>query len=196
MKVFINPGHAAGGNPDPGCVNREENLRECDIALTVGSLTGKFLEAAGCRVKLLQSHNLATESPAYPSVTGEANRWLADAFVSIHVNAGGGRGAETFCYWQYGAGGRLAACIQNQLVSAMQAIDNGYQDRGVKERKSLCVLRETYMPAALVELGFIDSADVRLLKEHQEDMARAVARGVTDYFRENLAFSHHPLHEI
>ena len=52
------------------------------------------------------------------------------------------------------------------------------------------------MPAALVELGFIDSADVRLLKEHQEDMARAVARGVTDYFRENLAFSHHPLHEI
>ena len=196
MKVFINPGHASGGNPDPGCVNREENLRECDIALTVGSLTGKFLEAAGCRVKLLQSHNLATESPAYPSVTGEANRWLADVFISIHVNAGGGRGAETFCYWQYGAGGRLAACIQNQLVSAMQAIDNGYQDRGVKERKNLCVLRETYMPAALVELGFIDSADVRLLKEHQEDMARAVARGVTDYFRENLAFSHHPLHEI
>lgn len=196
MKVFINPGHASGGNPDPGCVNTAEHLRECDIALTVGSLTGKFLEAAGCRVKLLQSHNLATESPAYPSVTGEANRWMADAFVSIHVNAGGGRGAETFCYWQYGAGGRLAACIQKQLVSAMQAIDNGYQDRGVKERKSLCVLRETYMPAALVELGFIDSADVRLLKEHQEDMARAVARGVTDYFRENLAFSHHPLHEI
>ncbi|SEA15419.1 N-acetylmuramoyl-L-alanine amidase family protein [Selenomonas ruminantium] len=183
MKVFINPGHAAGGNPDPGCVNMSEHLRECDIALTVGSLTGKFLEAAGCQVKLLQSHNLATESPAYPSVTDEANRWLADAFVSIHVNAGGGRGAETLCYWQYGAGGRMAACIQKQLVSAMQAIDKGYQDRGVKERKGLCVLRETYMPAALVELGFIDSEDVRLLKEHQEDMARAVARGVTDYWQ-------------
>ncbi|SDZ98448.1 N-acetylmuramoyl-L-alanine amidase family protein [Selenomonas ruminantium] len=186
MKVFINPGHAAGGNPDPGCVNTTEHLRECDIALTVGSLAGKFLEAAGCRVKLLQSHNLATESPAYPSVTGEANRWLADVFVSIHVNAGGGRGAESFCYWKYGAGGRLAACIQRQLVSAMQAIDNGYLDRDVKERKGLCVLRETYMPAALVELGFIDSEDVRLLKEHQEDMARAVARGVTDYLQESL----------
>ena len=78
----------------------------------------------------------------------------------------------------------------------MQAIDNGYADRGVKERKSLCVLREIYMPAALVELGFIDSADVRLLKEHQEDMAIAVGRGITDYFRENIAFSHQPLHEI
>ena len=169
MKVFINPGHAAGGNPDPGCVNPEEHLRECDIALTVGSLTGKFLEAAGCRVKLLQSHNLATESPAYPSVTGEANRWLANTFVSIHVNAGGGRGAETFCYWQYGAGRRLAACIQKQLVDSIRPFDKGYADRGVKENKHLCVLRETYMPAVLVELGFID---------------RAVARGVTDYWRD------------
>ena len=186
MKVFINPGHAAGGNPDPGAVNLEENLRECDIALTVGSLAGKFLEKAGCRVRLLQSHNLATESPAYPSVTGEANRWLADIFVSIHVNAGGGRGAESFCYWKYGAGGRLASCIQRQLIDTLQPLDKGYADRGVKERKNLCVLRATYMPAALVELGFIDSEDVWLLKEHQEDMARAVARGVTDYWQESL----------
>ena len=65
----------------------------------------------------------------------------------------------------------------------MQEIDPGYLDRGVKERKSLCVLRESYMPAALVELGFIDSEDVSLLKEHQEDMAKAVARGVTDFWR-------------
>ncbi|MBE6085377.1 MAG: hypothetical protein E7203_08005 [Selenomonas ruminantium] len=49
--------------------------------------------------------------------------------------------------------------------------------------------RHTYMPAVLVELGFIDSADVWLLKEHQEDMARAVARGGTDYGQESLAFS-------
>ena len=55
---------------------------------------------------------------------------------------------------------------------------------GVKEHKGLCVLRHTYMPAVLVELGFIDSADVQLLKNHQEDMARAVACGVTDYWKE------------
>ena len=108
---------------------------------------------------------------------------LADAFISIHVNAGGGRGAETFCYWWYGAGGRLAALLQNQLVMAMQPLDKGYLDRGIKERPSLCVLRETMMPAALVELGFIDSADVWLLKEHQEDMAKALALGIMDYWK-------------
>ena len=84
--------------------------------------------------------------PAVGTVTDTANHSLADAFVSIHVNAGGGRGAETFCYWRYGAGGRLAACIQNQLVMAMQPLDKGYLDRGIKERPSLCVLRETMMP--------------------------------------------------
>ena len=123
-----------------------------------------------------------------------ASRLTAKSYTEEEIRAetawiaslNGGRGAETFCYWQYGAGGRLASCIQSQLVTAMQAIDPGYQDRGVKERKNLCVLRETYMPAALVELGFIDSEDVRLLKEHQEDMARAVARGVTDYLQESL----------
>ena len=183
MDVFINPGHALGGNPDPGCVNEAENLRECDIALTVGSLAGRFLEEMGCKVTLLQSHNLAGESPGFPNVTDTANRSLADVFVSIHVNAGGGRGAETFCYWKFGAGGRLAACIQRQLIDTIQPFDQGYANRGVKERKSLCVLRKTYMPAVLVELGFIDSADVWLLKEHQEDMAKAVACGVADFWQ-------------
>ena len=90
MFVFINPGHAQGGMPDPGAVNMEANLRECDIAITVGSLTGKYLEEAGCKVKLLQSHNLAGESPGYPNVTETANISLVDVFLSIHVNAGGG----------------------------------------------------------------------------------------------------------
>ena len=38
-------------------------------------------------------------------------------------------------------------------------------------------------PSALVELGFIDSADVWLLKEHQEDMAKALALGIMDYWK-------------
>ena len=76
-----------------------------------------------------------------------------------------------------------AACIQNQLVMAMQPLDKGYLDRGIKERPSLCVLRETMMPAVLVELGFIDSEDVWLLKEHQENMAKALALGIMDYWR-------------
>ena len=181
MRVFLNPGHALGGNPDPGCVNSRYHLRECDLAITYGSLCGKYLEAAGCTVKLLQSHNLYGEEPAYPCVVDTANAWPADLFVSIHVNAGGGRGAETFCYDTHGAGGRLAACIQRQLVDSLQTLDGGYADRGVKAHPSFCVLRQTTMPAVLVETGFIDSDDITILTQHGDDIARALARGVTDY---------------
>jgi N-acetylmuramoyl-L-alanine amidase len=37
------------------------------------------------------------------------------------------------------------------------------------------------MPAVLVETGFIDSKDTNLLTRHGDDIARAIARGVTDY---------------
>ena len=188
MFVFINPGHALGGDPDPGCVNEALGLRECDIAMTVGSLMGNYLQQAGCKVELLQSHNLGGESPEYPCVTDEANRLLSDIFISIHVNAGGGRGPETYCYWQASEAGRLAVFLQRQLIMSLSHIDHGYCDRGIKENKSFCVLRKTLMPAVLVELGFIDSADVALLKNNQDDMARALARGVTDYWQ-TLAIS-------
>ena len=181
MRVFLNPGHALGGDPDPGCVNPALPLRECDLALTYGSLCGKYLEAAGCSVQLLQSHNLYGESPGFPCVVDAANAWPADVFISIHVNAGGGRGAETFCYDTAGAGGRLARAIQNQLVKSLSPFDAGYKDRGIKAHPSFCVLRHTTMPAILVETGFIDSADVTLLTQHGDDIARAIARGVTDY---------------
>ena len=181
MRVFINPGHALGGDPDPGCINPALTLRECDLALTYGSLCGKYLEAAGCDVKLLQSHNLYGEAPGYPCVVDAANNWPADIFLSIHVNAGGGRGAETYCYDLQGAGGKLARAIQNQLVKTLSPFDPGYKDRGVKSHPSFCVLRNTTMPAVLVETGFIDSADTQILTTHGDDIARAIARGVTDY---------------
>ena len=41
MNVFINPGHALGGHPDPGCINPAEHLRECD---EIEELNRKLLE--------------------------------------------------------------------------------------------------------------------------------------------------------
>ena len=132
--------------------------------MTVGSLAGKYLEAAGVTVRLLQSENLAGESPGYPCVTQEANLWLADVFVSIHCNAardaGTARGAETYCYWEASEAGQLASCIQRQVFDTQHAIDAGF----------------------LVEIGFIDHpADAWLMANHADDIARAVARGVTDF---------------
>lgn len=107
MKVFINPGHAANGEPNPGAVHNFFNFRECDIALSIGKLVKRFLLRAGCYVEMLQSHNLNGEVTGYgKSVVESANDWQADIFVSIHCNAANtlARGGETLVYSLTGEG--------------------------------------------------------------------------------------------
>ena len=189
MKVFINPGHDI--KYDSGAVHYDTNvnvdLRECDVALKIGTAVQKYLEVAGCECYLMQSDNLAP-TPAGRSdyndrqgmtVTETANEWGADIFVSIHCNAATGtaRGTEVECYNRMSNGGNLAQCIQSQLINSIDTVD-----RGVKEMTDLLVLRYTDMPAVLVETAFIDNDDDMLvLVEHWDNIARAIARGVTDY---------------
>ena len=181
MKVFINPGHDV--SHDSGAVNPDTGMREADVALTIGSLVSKYLQAAGCETMMRQSDNLNWDSDYEDrqdaAVCPEANDWPADIFVSIHCNAAAGTamGTETLVYCDGGAAGTLARCIQSQIVDSL-----GTVDRGIKERADLIVLKRTDMPAVLVETAFIDNdADCQLLAEHQDDFARAIARGITDY---------------
>lgn len=187
MKVFLNPGHDL--DYDSGAVSPRSGLRECEIAAHVGALVKHYLELAGCECELMQSDNLAPTSigrSAYAdrqglTVTETANDWDADIFVSIHCNSAEAEeacGTETFVYALDGGDGeKLATCIQDQIVDALNTVD-----RGVKANPKLLVLKYTGMPAVLVELGFISNAsDEELLATQQDDFARAIARGVTDY---------------
>lgn len=189
MKVFINPGHDI--KYDSGAVHTnasgDVDLRECDVAIEIGTAVKKYLEAAGCECYMMQSDNLAPtaygrsdyDDRQGSTVTETANDWGADVFVSIHCNAANGeaRGTETECYSRMSNGGNLAQCIQAQLASSIDTTD-----RGVNERPDLLVLKYTDMPAALVETAFIDNDDdMMLLVNHWDDIARAIARGITDY---------------
>lgn len=181
MKVYLNPGHDQ--DYDSGAVNEDMGLRECDIAADVGEKVKVYLEAAGCEVMMRQSDNLANDTQYDDrniAVCDEANDWPADVFVSIHCNAANGqaRGTEVEC-----SGGdestKLAQCIQDQIVSSI-----GTTDRGVKTMAGLIVIKHTDMPAALVEMEFIDNDDgADLLITQQDNFARAIARGITDYFQ-------------
>lgn len=180
MRVFLNPGHHPG--IDPGAVNRGYGVTEADIARDVGALVGSYLTAAGCEVKSVQSNNLAGEDAAYTNVCLAANSWPADIFVSLHCNAATpvARGTEVLVYDKWSAADTLASCILHQIVDSM-----GTLSRGVKARPNLVVLNSTHMPAVLVEMGFISNADdCRMLVEQQDELARAIARGITDYIAE------------
>lgn len=175
-KVFLNPGHdpEVGWTDyyDRGADNEALGLYENTIAAAVGKLVEGYLTAAGCEVKSLQDESLKR-------ICNVANMWGADIFVSIHCNAYNtiAQGTETLTYPSDQEGKKLAGCIQRQIVDTF-----GTVDRGVKLRTDLGVLNGTDMPAVLVELAFIDNAeDALLLRDRQDDFARAVARGITDY---------------
>lgn len=169
MKIFINPGHDP--QLDPGaCAN---GLHEADVALKIGRRVENYLRAVGYEVKLFQYDGLH-------EICADANAWGADLFVSIHCNAAdnlAAHGTETF--FSYGsAGGRaLAEKIQNQLTQSLPLGNRGVQEAG------FAVLVGTEMPAVLVETAFISNPDdAKLLVDREDDFARAIARGITDFF--------------
>ncbi len=174
MKIFLNPGHAPDGNPDPGAVNRALNLRESDIAKSIADLVEGYLNAAGVQVVgNLQSDSLG-------EITDSANASGADIFVSIHCNSfanPAAQGTEVCVFPGSYAGKLLGNCIQRQIVDSL-----GTVDRGLKNRDGLYVLKHTDMPAVLVETAFISNGeDAEKLRDNADDFARAIARGVTDY---------------
>ena len=175
MKVFLNPGHAPNGNPDPGACGC--GLRECDIAKSIADLVAGYLSAAGVEVVgSLQSDSLH-------EVVSASNRADAEVFISIHCNAcnGSANGTEVWHFYGSGEGEKLADCIQNQIVDALGTVDRG--TKGAKPGvNGLYVLSNTDAVAVLIELAFIDNeSDAALLRERKDDFARAIARGVTDY---------------
>lgn len=170
MKVFINPGHAPNGVPDPGATNPTTGARECDFALTAGQMLEGYLNSAGIETQMLQSDDLG-------EVCASSNAFDADVFISLHCNAfnGTARGTETL--YKTWSGQRLAACIQSQIIRSIDTVD-----RGTKERQDLWVLNGTDAVAVLVEMAFIDNdADLAMLNDDLDTIVRAIARGITDY---------------
>ena len=78
MKVFLNPGHCIGADPGAcGC-----GLQEASVAMEVGKLAQKYLDAAGVETKLFQADSLG-------EISATSNAWGSDLFVSIHCNSAG-----------------------------------------------------------------------------------------------------------
>lgn len=171
MKICINGGHYPGS--DSGACG--SYLQEADVVKNLMQKVAGYLRNVGYEVLEVQENELA-------DITNASNDFGADLFISIHCNSAAtheAKGTETFCYDLNGQGAMLAQCLQTQIVNSL-----GTVDRGVKESKGLYVLKHTDCMACLVETAFINNEnDEQLLANRQDDFARAIARGVTDYYK-------------
>lgn len=181
LTVVIDPGHNYSG-VDTGAVGN--GLREQDITYYIAEKVKPLLESKGFTVIMTRNSvydNVSTESvsASLRRRADIANNAGADLFVSIHCNAGGGTGAETYYYYNNSYGAALAQNIQGYVSSML-----GLRDRGIKEA-GFAVLKYTSMTAVLVETAFIDTAsDAAILADGgcQQLYAEAITRGICDYF--------------
>lgn len=188
MRIFINPGHAPNGVPDPGAVNITYGLKEAILVKEISVLVEKYLRDACCETYLLQSDNLRNgydDDLSQPCIVNEANRYGADLAISIHLNAynSNAHGCECICFARGSEGEALADCIQQRLVYNLGNTDRGikYEEDKPKDKR-LSFIMQTNMPAVIVEPGFLDNdAEAELIVNNIDAISRAIACGVTDY---------------
>jgi N-acetylmuramoyl-L-alanine amidase len=189
MKVVIDPGHA-GRNIDPGAVNGSTGLQEADVALVISRLVETYLGAVGYEVKLTRTKWEQAETDDLSYRTALANGWSADIFISLHCNSASNPSAEGYEVWTSQGntlGDKLATCLYGQIAAEFpdRAGRTDYSDGDPDKESRFYVLVHTDAPACLVEMAFISNdAEAVLLAdaEWQDRYARAIARGVTDYF--------------
>jgi N-acetylmuramoyl-L-alanine amidase len=175
--VAIDPGH---GGRDPGAVGIN-SLQEIQVIFPISLRVAELLEAQGVTVVMTRRENVTVDLQARADI---ANRAQANLFVSIHANSislsrPDVNGIES--YYSSESGRRLAAALQASMLAA-----TGMRDRGVKQAR-FYVLRQTTMPAALVEVGFVTGAqDYPRLADPawRETMAQAIARGILQYIQQ------------
>lgn len=171
--IVLDAGH---GGKDAGAVKGK--LYEKDIVLKVVKLIKQYLEKTytGATIKLTRSSDVFL---SLSERARRANDLKASVFVSVHVNAGGGTGFESYKYpsssskFQNAVHGRIKKVLEKRR----------FTDRG-KKSANLAVVRETRMPALLTELGFIDrDSDRKLLEDDAflQEMAEAHGDGIADY---------------
>ena len=87
----------------------------------------------------------------------------ADYYLSLHLNAGGGHGFESYVLTPGSKADTIRKAIHDHLTQYLKGF--GVVNRGVKY-ENLAVLRLTNMPACLLEFVFIDNAaEAGLLKQ-------------------------------
>ncbi|WP_416200082.1 GBS Bsp-like repeat-containing protein [Streptococcus suis] len=193
--VYIDPGH---GGRDSGA--SYGGVHEKNLALSVSNKLRENLLQYGINVLMTRTGDYDVDFKTERSRMTNASN--ADLFISIHFNATGAgvsnaTGIETYWY-QYDPEYQpkinkemhnnptrlaeseiLANKVQESLIK-----ETGAVNRGVR-RETFAVLRETAIPAILVELGFMDNpSELQVIKQdsYHTRLAKALAQGVMNWY--------------
>ncbi len=165
MKFGIDIGHNCP--PDTGAVGIK---REDDLTKAVGEIVIENLQKAGHTVINCKPSGASSVNDSLRQRVEKANQADVDFFVSIHFNASNGiaNGAEVYALSQKGS--EVGDRVLDEIVKL------GFRDRGVRNA-NFFVLKNTNMPAILIECCFCDSP-TDMAKFNAQTMADAITKGL------------------
>ena len=175
VKLYLDVGH---GGSDSGATGN--GLKEKDLNLQIGKKINSLLKSYdGITVKMSRSTD---RTLSLRQRTNEANSWGADLLLSIHINAGGGTGFESFIY--NGTVSSNTVKYRGVIHDEIMKVLKGVRDRG-KKKANFHMLRESRMVALLTENMFIDTKkDTDKLKKQSfiNKIAQGHVNGIVKLF--------------
>lgn len=178
--IVIDPGH---GGYDMGACARF--CEEKDICLRTGLMLRKNLEQMGYHVIMTRTRDEFIPLKKRAEI---ANTNRSQVLVSLHFNSAkneSANGIEIFYSpkaepWRLKRSKMLAQTVLAKMLS-----QTGANSRGVKTG-NFCVIRDTHMPAILIEGGFItNEAELKQINDDRylSKIASAIADALDIYFQ-------------
>jgi N-acetylmuramoyl-L-alanine amidase len=182
--IVIDAGH--GGDDRGTSSTTTPKYQEKSLNLSTAMFLKEYLQKMGYQVKMTRSDDtfipLATRSLI-------ANNYNSKLFLSVHYNAAFSEQADGIEVYYYQSEEDKARSISSKKLAdsvLAQIIDKtGAKSRGVKHG-NLAVIRETTMPAILVEGGFMtNSQEMDKIKDpaYIKQIAFGIALGVDQYLQ-------------
>ena len=150
-KLVIDLGH---GGHDPGAIGPNKT-HEADVVLAIGKELNELLKGYELEVKFTRLSNVYLSLIERSKI---ANDFKADYFLSIHINSATDNSVRGIEVWQYSNKNDKLNKFSKNLCEDVAKIFN-VRNRGVKLSQKLSVLKNTDMPAALIEVDFISNVN-------------------------------------
>ena len=189
--VIIDPGH---GEPDGGCVGVLGTVEQ-KINLSVAKKSAEIMEAKNIKTLLTRDSSLGLWSEKSTTIRQKKledmnsrleiiKKSRADLFISIHMNSyptPDAKGLRIFYDKNHPEIKELAESIQSRMSDV-----TGAKTSYVKPaERNLFLLKNTPMPAILIECGFLTNPQEEAnlnTSEYQAKLAWAIADAVEKYY--------------
>lgn len=192
--VFLDAGHGinTAGKRSPIFNNNKDYMAEFEFNIAVTFILYKLLRDNNIKVEFSTDNIFDTDLNIRIGYINMQNRIYSPTYtpilISIHANAfGDGKtfntatGIETLYNPNKPYDEKLATFIHTEVTNSLFQMQN----RGLKSRSGLALLKKVNMPACMVECGFMTNKDdlTKLLSyEYKLDLAHAIYNGIIKYY--------------